>query len=53
MCVWKWIWAVSAVACGLTVVNAAIFAQASLSRLGESSRVLPATRTRLGDPFPF
>jgi len=53
MCVWEWIWAVSAIACGWTVMNSANFAQASSSRLGESTRVLPATRTRLGGPFPF
>ena len=53
MCVWGWIWAVSAAACGLTVVDAAIFAQASLSRLGESIRVLTTTRARLGDLSTF
>jgi len=53
MWVWGWIWVVSAVACGLTVVNAAIFAQASLSRLGESTRVLTTTRARLGDLSTF
>ena len=51
MCVWVWIRAGSAIACGWTVVNSAIFAQASSSRLGESTREPPATRTRLGGPF--
>jgi len=53
MCVWGWIGAVSAIACGWTVVNSAIFAQASSSRLGESTRELPATRARLGDQSAF
>ena len=36
-----------------TVVRSVILAQASSSRLGESSRVLTATRTRLGDQSTF
>jgi len=40
MCVWEWIWAVSATAGGLRVVSSAILAQASSSRLGESIRML-------------